>query len=228
MRFDCTKNGYEHPFWLDKGFNQQHQLTSWLGWRDDGAVGEQGWIETWWWCTWSPEPTTLQPKRQQGQHKPTTVNPLTVAEETSVSEQVLPLPLWIRNVGGLVSLRLEKMTWCVIEAQHCCTSKLCCDVCAFTVYDSGIHCIISNELQLPTDLTAPLESLLQIMSQPLTTLLLICQNLLAHLPLIPPNSHLVLHTPVPIQILSVDCLMHLSVCSPCSRGFTLQYFQLGA
>ncbi len=50
----------------------------------------------------------------------------------------LCLPGWIRSVGGLVNPRLEKMTWCIIE--HCCTPKLCCDVCALIVHDSDIYC----------------------------------------------------------------------------------------
>lgn len=52
----------------------------------------------------------------------------------------LCLPDWIRNVGGLVNPRLEEMTWCIIEAQHCCTPKLCSDVFALIVHDSDIYC----------------------------------------------------------------------------------------
>lgn len=53
---------------------------------------------------------------------------------------------WIRNEGGLVNPRLvKKMTWCITEELHCCTPKLCCDVCALIVNDSGIYCVVSDE-----------------------------------------------------------------------------------
>lgn len=57
----------------------------------------------------------------------------------------LTLPGWIGNIGGLVNPRLEKMTWCITEAQHCCTPKLRYDEWAFVAHDSDIYCIISKE-----------------------------------------------------------------------------------
>lgn len=126
---------------LCKGLQQQ-QLTSWVGQWNAGAALEPEWREAWWWCTWSPEPTTLQPKRQHGQHEPCMVSPITTALFVSLS---LTLPGWIGNIGGLVNPRLEKMTWCITEAQHCCTPKLRYDECAFVAHDTDIYCIISKE-----------------------------------------------------------------------------------
>lgn len=57
---------------------------------------------------------------------------------------------WIRSVEGLVNPRLEQMTWCIIEAQHCFPPKLCCDVCALAVHDSDIYCIIANQKHQPS------------------------------------------------------------------------------
>lgn len=48
----------------------------------------------------------------------------------------LSLPGWIGNIGGLVNPRLEKMTWCITEAELCCTPKVYCDVCALITCDS--------------------------------------------------------------------------------------------
>lgn len=126
---------------LCKGLQQQ-QLTSWVGQWNAGAALEPEWREAWWWCTWSPEPTTLQPKRQHGQHEPCMVSPITTALFVSLS---LTLLGWIGNIGGLVNPRLEKMTWCITEAQHCCTPKLRYDECAFVAHDTDIYCIISKE-----------------------------------------------------------------------------------
>lgn len=57
----------------------------------------------------------------------------------------LSLPGWVSNIGGLVNPRLEKMTWCITEAELCCTPKVYCDVCALITCDSYICWIISSE-----------------------------------------------------------------------------------